>query len=197
MMLVRRKLYPDQAGVTAVEFALVAPVFLGLVMTILNLGQMMLGMAVLNGAVQEAARGTTVQGADTSTVDDFVKGRIAPILPDVTIASTRKSYFDFIDVKRPEKFTDTNQDGKCSNSEPYTDENNNGKWDDDVGKAGNGGANDVTLYTVKATYKPMLTVPLLITDWSSTTLTASVIKKNEPYDAQGANVQGTTPGTCT
>lgn len=190
----RRGLGQDQAGVTALEFALVAPVFLVMLMAMLNVGQMAYGIAVLNGAVQNAARNSTLEGADTDAADQTVLDAIQPVLPGVEVEGTRKSYFDFADIGRPESFDDSNGDGTCNNSENYVDENANGGWDAEIGSQGNGGASDVTVYTVQATYPPLFTVPFVPEDWSSMTITSSSVRKNQPFSSQAE--YSTTAGTC-
>jgi hypothetical protein len=66
-------------------------------------------------------------------------------LPGVTVTSTRKAYYDFTDIGRAEKWTDSNNNRVCDNGEPYTDENGDGSWNADIGEAGNGDAGDVIL----------------------------------------------------
>ena len=43
----------------------------------------------------------------------------------------------------------------------YVDENGNGSWDADIGKSGNGGANDVVMYTVSVEYDPLFPNPFV------------------------------------
>ncbi len=124
------------------EFAFVAPVFVTLLLGVLNIGQMVYGKVLLPGAVTEAARSSTFETANTTTADAKVKRIIDDILPGVTVKSKRTSYYDFPDVSRPEKWNDKNKNGTCDASETYTDENKSGHWEPDVGKDGNGGAND-------------------------------------------------------
>ena len=188
------ELLRQRAGVAALEFALVAPVFLLLVMGMLNIGQMAYGVAVLNGAVQDAARSTTLKNADTAAADKSVTDAVNPVLPGVKVTSTRKSYYDFADIDRPEKFTDTDSNGLCNGGESYVDENADGIWNADIGKSGNGGANDVVVYSVVATYKPAFTMPFAPRNWASVSLGASAVKKNQPFDKQAR--YASTARTC-
>ncbi len=185
----------NQAGVTALEFALVAPVFLLLLMGTLNAGQMAYGAAALNGAVQTVARASTLQGAKAADLDTEVEKAIQAILPGVEVTSQRKSYFDFADIDRPEKFTDTNGDGECNNGEAFDDLNGNGTWDADSTRTGNDGANDVVVTTYTAVYDPTFAVPLISDKDSKITLTATSIKKNQPFAKQEGYSSDT--GTCT
>lgn len=141
----------DRDGAGSLEFALIVPVFLSLLLGVIDLGQMAYGASVLNGAVQQAARNSTLENANTTTADQMVRNLVSPILPGVTVTSTRTNYYDFSDISRKEKWTDSNGNGTCDNGEPYVDENGNGRWDRDIGQDGNGNANDVVDYTVTAT----------------------------------------------
>jgi hypothetical protein len=181
-------------GAAAMEFAIVAPVFLLLLLGLADVGQMAYGKAVLNGAVERAARSSSLETGDTTAADNLVKAAVAPILPNATVAATRSSYYDFADVGRPEKFTDNNGDGTCNPGEPYVDENRSGQWEADIGKAGNGGAGDVVLYTVTVTYKPIFLTKSMMGFDTNRTLTAVGVRKNQPF----ANQQGygSSAGTC-
>jgi Flp pilus assembly protein TadG len=69
-----RSLSTDRAGVTALEFAFVAPVFLTLVCMIMEIGLLMFSQSVLDGAVRNASRliqTGQVQMNDGSTDSSF------------------------------------------------------------------------------------------------------------------------------
>lgn len=190
----RRGLAAAQDGVTALEFALVAPVFLMMMLGMFDIGQMVYLRAVLYGAVEQAARSASLESGDTTTADNIVKNAVKPVMPTATITTTRKSYYDFTDVNRAEKFTDLNGNGTCNAGEPFIDENRSGSWDANVGKSGNGGAGDVVIYTVNVTYKPLFTVKWLSTWNQDRTLTAVGVRKNQPFAAQQS--YGSSAGTC-
>ena len=69
-----RAIVCDRSGATAVEFAFIAPVFLTMVMGIMDFGHSVYARAELNGSVQQAARSSTMessfvgQGRCSSTV---------------------------------------------------------------------------------------------------------------------------------
>jgi len=184
----------EEGGSAAIEFALVAPVFLTMLIGTFDMGQMVYAKSILNGAVEHAARESSIQGADTATIDTIVGDMVKHVLPGVSISSQRLSYFDFADIQRPEHWTDSDGDGTCDNGESYTDENNNGKWDSDIGVGGNGGASDVVIYTVKATYTPVFKIPFAPESWNKRTLTASTVRKNQPFAKQ--TNYGSGGGTC-
>jgi len=183
-----------EAGASAVEFALVAPVMLMLMMQIFNLGQMIYGKVLLGGAVEQAARTSALETANTSAADAQVRAIVGRVLAGATITGTRSSYFDFADIGRPERWNDVNGDGNCSSGESYVDENRSGGWERDVGATGNGGAGDVVIYTVTAAYDPLFRVPFAPGSWRRTTLRAVAVRKNQPYASQTG--YGSAAGAC-
>lgn len=193
-LLEGRRLLADPAGVTVIEFALVAPMFLLLIVGCLDLGQMVYAVGVLDGAVEKAARESTLETGDTTAADAQVEDVILKVLPGADVSSTRRSYFDFSDIERPERWNDANNDGACSEGENYVDENNNGDWDSDVGSTGNGGANDVVMYTVTVRYDPIFALPLVPIDWSRREIASTAVRRNQPFATQDA--LGSQSGTC-
>ena len=190
-----QSLAQDNSGAGTLEFALVIPMFLTLIFGVIDLGQMAYGQSVLNGAVEQAARNSALETANTTATDQAVKDTITPILPGATVTSTRTNYYDFADIGRKEKWTDSNANGTCDNGEPYVDENANGRWDSEIGENGNGGANDVVVYTVTAVYTPIIAIPLVPTTFrQQITLKSSALKKNQPFANQVS--YGTITGTC-
>lgn len=178
---------------TLVEFAIVMPVFLLMVMGMLDLGQLFYARALLNGAVEEAARSSSLETGDTSAADARVAELVDHIAPESIVSSLRLSYRGFEDIERPEQWDDADNDGTCADGEAYTDENANGDWDEDIGIEDNGGAGDVVIYTVSMTYDRLFKVPMLGGD-DAMTLVASSVKKNQPFaDQEG---YGSTAGTC-
>lgn len=191
-----RRLAGARDGIAAVEFAFVAPVLLLLLLGIYDIGHMAYVTSVLHGVAQEVARNSTLETANTATADQYASEMLQTVAPGATVTTTRKSYYDFSDISRAEAWNDSNANGKCDNAEAYTDENNNGRWDADVGVSGNGGANDAVVFTVSVTYQPLFPVPF-ITNYSTNTrtLSASAVRKNQPYALQGK--YGSKAGTCT
>jgi len=188
------QIWRDTRGATAVEYAFVLPILMLILMGTGYFGQMFYGRALLNGAVRQAARDATLENANTTALDQSVTKVISPALPGVTVASTRKAYYDFSDIGRAEKWTDANSNGRCDNGEPYTDENGDGSWNSDIGEAGNGTAGDIIVYTVTASYSPMFNVPFMKSLWGKVSLTSSAVRRNQPWAAQVA--YGSATRTC-
>ncbi len=181
-------------GVSTLEFALIAPVFLTLLIGMFDVGQMVYAKSVLSGAVQQAARVSSLETGNTTAADNMVRRIVAPVLPTNTIISTRASYYDFADIGRKERWNDINNNGSCDNGESYVDENRSGSWEADIGLSGNGGAGDVVLYTVTANYTPTFKVPFMPGMWNQRSLRATAVRKNQPYADQTR--YGATSGTC-
>lgn len=177
------RLKDDSRGATIVEFAIVSPVMLLMLMGLGDMLYQQYAQSILNGAVQKAARDSTIEAASTATIDGRVQTMIQTISRNAVLSATRTSYDNFTEVA-PEPFTDSNGNGIRDPGECYTDENGNNQWDADPGTSGQGGASDVTLYTVTVTYPRLFPVAGLL-GWSSTqTISAKTLLKNQPYAAQ-------------
>jgi len=181
-----RTLRRDNRGVTAVEFAVVSPVMLLMLMGLSDVAYQVWARAMLNGAVQQAGRNSALEtGVNQQTaIDNAVKATVQDISPRATFTFQRRNYSDFASVNRPEDFTDSNGNGYYNAGECFSDVNGNRTWDADRGVSGQGGADDVTEYTVTATYPRLFPMAGLL-GWSTNqTITAKTVLKNQPYDDQ-------------
>jgi Flp pilus assembly protein TadG len=187
----------DESGATLVEFAIVAPVMLLMLMGFFDLAQTEYARSVLQGAMQMAARNSTLQSGLTSqsTIDAYVENQVVPVVSrNPTFTVTRLSYSDFSDVGKAEPYTDTNANGQYDHGECYEDINGNGQWDSDMGTTGQGGADDAVLYTMSVSYKRLFPMARLL-GWSANqTITASTVLRNQPYGTQDTS---TPAPTCT
>jgi Flp pilus assembly protein TadG len=182
----------DQRGATIIEFAIVAPVLLLLIMGLAELCYQAYVQAVLTGAMQKAGRDSTIEGASstTATIDAAVMSQVHAAAPSATGTSTRKSYaeFGYID---PEPFTDTNGDGVRETGECFTDINGNGTWDADPGVSGQGNASDAVVYTMTVSYPRLFPLAGWL-GWSGTAaISATTVLKNQPYASQAASTPAT------
>ena len=176
----------DTRGAAALEFALVAPALLLTIMGIFDLGYNIYAATMVQGAIQHAARDSTIEGANLrlTQIDAAVSRAVHHVVPRATIAFSRRAYADFADVSRPEDFTDTDRNGLCDNGEPFEDANRNGTWDDDRGTSGGGGARDAVLYTVNVTYARGFPMASLIGLPDTVTTAAATVLRNQPYKLQ-------------
>lgn len=145
----------DERGVAAVEFALIAPVFLFMMLGAFDIGHTVYMRAVLDGAVQKAARDSALEtGAGSfANIDNNVRAIVRSLSANAVVTFDRQNYANFSSVDQAERLlTDRNRDGICNNNETYEDANGNFQWDADVGRQGIGGPQDVVQYTVTVTY---------------------------------------------
>lgn len=183
----------DTRGAALLEFALVLPVFAMMLLGLFDFGQTIYVRSVLHGAVEDAARSSSLETADTTAADAMVRKVVTPIAPGATINSSRLSYVGFGDVGRAERWNDANDNAICDDGENYTDENGDGQWNSEIGVSGNGGASDVVVYTVDVTFNRLFKIPLLPGS-DQRTVTARAVRKNEPFADQPG--YGSRAGTC-
>ncbi|MCL6251970.1 pilus assembly protein [Altererythrobacter sp. KTW20L] len=190
-----RKVMRDRRGAALVEFALVAPVFILALIGLFDLSYNIYTASLLEGAIQKAARDSTIEGADLSEaqIDARVTEVVHNIVPSGTVEFERKAYTNFADVARPEDFTDSNGDGVCNDGEPFEDVNGNGMWDEDRGKDGMGGARDAVLYVVTVTYDRQFPLHKFIGVPSEVSSVARTVLRNQPFRMQNTEV---TVGQC-
>jgi Flp pilus assembly protein TadG len=185
-----RVLRRDRQGATAIEFAIVCPVMLILIMGLSELAFQGYLRSSLTGALQKAARDSTIEGnssTDANTIiDNNVKASINTIIKNVTWdVTTRESYAHFADIG-PEYFWDNNPANGVydKNTECFLDTNSNGVWDADPGAAGQGGANAAVVYQMGFTYPRLFPIYRII-GWPNTVhIVAKTILKNQPYKYQ-------------
>lgn len=180
-----RRLRRDRRGVTVVEFGIVAPVLLLLVMGLGDLMYQSYVQSVLDGAMMKAGRDSAleVNAMNAADQDAKVKAMVSILGPSATFTSTRLNYQSFA-VAKPEPFTDTNKNGVRDAGECYDDINGNKKWDADPGVAGQGGASDVTKYTMTVVYPRLFPVAGLFGWPAKQTLKSMTFLKNQPYRTQ-------------
>ncbi len=193
-----RALVHEKKGATIVEFAIVVPVLLLLIIGLFDITYNLYMISTLQGVVQKAARDSTLQSANPAVADAALDAKVTSqvhaLYPSATVTPSRRFYRTYADAsaKKAETWTDTDHDGTCDHGEPFTDTNNNGVWDVDGGNGGQGGAKDRTVYTVTVTYPRMFPIANMI-GWSKTvTLAATTVLANQPYADQGVY---TTPAT--
>jgi len=153
--MVWRRLLTCRRGVTAIEFALLAPALFLLICGAIELGHLTFARQVLEGAMVEAARKATASmetdEAERSTIMRKSVASAMSLFPRASgksIDIQTKVFADFASVT-PEIFNDANKNGKYDINESFVDRNANGKWDPSTPKTGAmGGAGDVVSYTV-------------------------------------------------
>jgi hypothetical protein len=181
----------EHGGNALVEFALVAPALVLLIVGILELSALMLGEVLLQSAVADASRfgltGRTLAGRTRQDViRQIVDTETLGLIDSDQLRFDTLVYPSFDSIGKPESFTDQNGDGAWQSGEPFTDVNGNGKWDADMGAAGLGGPDDVVLYRVRYPWRTWTALlrPVMGTN-GTLELEASLAIRNEPFPPAG------------
>jgi Flp pilus assembly protein TadG len=186
---------PDEKGIATVEFGLIGSVFCVLLLGAFDLSHTVYVRAIAEGAMQGAARASALQtGSEAdkqAEVDAKVKAQILDLNKSAVVSFSRRSYKSFTDAFNKKREMDINSgipaknnDGVCETGETFADTNNNGFYDLDGGDAGQGGAQDIVVYTTTITYPRMFPVSGLIGWNPNVTVKATTVLQNQPYDAQ-------------
>jgi Flp pilus assembly pilin Flp len=190
------RLRGDERGATIVEFAFVVGPMLLLLMGGLELGYNSYVRSTMQGALNDAARTAAVEfpiiNVPGSTVEEQVENLIEEtvkhVAPNASITVTQKSYFEFSAIGNPEKLmTDNNGNGQfdADDNDCWEDANGNGSYDTDAGKTGNGGADDVVLYSASISTPRILPLQNFLPGVGPTMeYTLQTAVRNQPYDKQ-------------
>ena len=186
------RLRHEERGITIVEFAIVAPVMLLLLMGSMDLAHTLYMRATLQGIMQKAARDASLEagaGVPRQTViDAIVSDQVEKLAASAVVTFDRRFYRTFSEAStaRAEEWTDTNLDGTCNAGEPYTDQNSNMGWDRDGGNTGQGGAKDTALYTATVEYPRLFPMAGMVGMSDTVRVRATTVLRNQPYADQGS-----------
>lgn len=180
-----RPLARDQRGTAIMEFALTAPLFLMVLMGILDFSWTLYGKEVLSGAMSQAARASTLEGnaLDQSALDASVRAQVQKVFKNAPVTFTRQAYNSFDEIGDPESYTDSNGSGSYDSGECFEDVNGNASWDSDRGVSGNGGADDVVLYTATVQVTRVMPVWRMLGQSQQTTISSTSVLRNQPYNS--------------
>lgn len=178
-----QRIVRDQRGVTAVEFALLAPVLFLLIMGAIEMGVMMYAKAQLEGVMRRAARmavtgDKVTNGAEGEKIDAFVKTS-APIVGGAKVDILKEYYDRFDQVRQPEK----KDSDRTSPPYCFEDINGNQQWDKNPSRTGLGGADDIINYRVTVKYPalfPLVTNVVTKNPWVE--ISSQTTLRNEPFE---------------
>lgn len=179
-----RRLRRNERGVALVEFALTAPLFLLILMGIFDFCWQMYAQQVLQGAVAKAGRDSTLEfyANDQANLDADVEAQVQNVFANADVKFTRRAYDEFSKLNIPRRYYDTNKNGYADAEDCF----------EDGGKAGNGGADDVVVYTVTMRINRVLPVWKILGQSEYSTLSAVTILRNQPF-ANGSDI---VPDSC-
>jgi Flp pilus assembly protein TadG len=175
-----------ERGTAMMEFAFLAPIFIGMLGAIMEFSGIMFVQTLLEGSAREASRygitGSTEPGVTREEqIMNIIRENTYGIIDLDKIQVETLVYDNFGDVGQPEPFTDDNGNGAYDAGEAFEDVNGNGTWDPDMGAAGLGGPGDVVVY--RMSYDWTIMIPLFRPFFGDTvTLQANIAVRNEPYE---------------
>jgi hypothetical protein len=174
----------DQRGSAAIQFALIMPLLLLLIIGSFEYAVVMFVSGTVESAVLAASRygATGFEEGGGSRMD-----RIRAMITEKTLGIVNGTNADidtfvfpsFSAIQAPEPFTDLDADGRWDPGEPFVDLNGNGSRDAGSGTPGPGAACEVVLYVV--TYQTQSITGLLRAAMGRITHHASVAVRNEPF----------------
>ncbi|MGE8356075.1 MAG: TadE/TadG family type IV pilus assembly protein [Microvirgula sp.] len=151
--MIRR--WRDDSGASALEFALVMPLVLILIVGTIDVAIAMLADGFLEQSVRAASRlglTTTVPSGGKSREDairEIIQNGVGNwVGKDNVLHIETRTYTSFANVGQPEPCGDDSykKTGTCTG--PFTDINHNETWDADMGGSGAGGRGDIVSYRV-------------------------------------------------
>ena len=180
-----RALSQDERGATIVEFALIVPVLIGLLLSILEIGYQGYVTAVVQGALSKASRQVTVGNRTAADVVATIKSEVQLVVPARYVTVSTRRYYNFSNVGKPEKITsDTDPKGVYNPGDCFEDANINGVYDATPGDTGVGSADDIVYYTVNVVY-PNLTPVGSLLSWGPTRgVAATTVIRNQPFTSR-------------
>lgn len=182
-----RRFRKSESGVTAIEFAIVAPILMLLTCGVFEVSLLMASLVSLEGGLKEASRyGITGQTPNVGTREQEIKAILAKHtlkMIDLSKATIDiKTFSSFSTAQDGEPYADANGNEMYDVGEPYSDLNcdgtRNGPGELASDSAGQPG--QVVQYTVNFDWNVI--TPLIATLWGkdSFPMSASIIVKNEP-----------------
>ena len=173
-------------GLAAVEFAFVAPVFVIMLMGIIEFALIMFTSAVLESATSNTARLGKTGYADAGKtraqqIVANIQARTAGLLDPKKITISTQVYAAFPNVGQPEPcIKPVNPPCGGTAGVNYVDVNGNGKWDADMGAAGEGNAGEVVVYTASYPW-PLFTPGIKKILGNTFTISSRTVVMNEPF----------------
>jgi TadE-like protein len=182
LMRAPRWLKADDRGAYMIEFALIMPVFLLIVMGTFDLAFQAYARATLTGAVEYASRLNSLETArsNPAAVDAIVRDRVNDVARFATLSFARSHYASYGSANAPPQFNDDNGNGvrdpnECSEAD------------------GQGGAEDVVLYQVTMTYDRIFPLWRMMNQPQQQSIVARGLLRTQPYAIQNTAPQCPAP----
>ncbi len=188
----RSGLPENTRGTAAIEFAIIAPVFILILLAVLQFGMLGWAKSSLETAVRDAARfaitgAVGTQATREASIIDGIDKRMSSFRRQYgqPIVVTTQVYPTFEDIAQPEKIVlDANGNGVCDTNDQYIDFNENNAYDLDMSKTGYGGPSDVVIYSATFPLEALLPLNTGMFDLGQVfNLKAQAAVQNEPFGA--------------
>ncbi len=189
-----RRLASCGRGATIVEFAIILPVFILMLMFLFDTGYYIFASSVLGGEVNAVGRNSTLEtatDANRTTLDQQLEAQVKRLVSNGSMTFDRVSYKSYGRAQsKAEAFNDANGNGICDNGESFDDANRNGTRDLDSGVVSGGGARDVVIYTATLTYERIFPIAAMLGWDKNVSISSSTILRNQPFDKQAEPLIG-------
>lgn len=142
-MKARLSSFRNEKGATIIEFAILGPIFLLMIVAMMEIGIMMVIQNSLDAAAREASR-VGITGSEVLTSaerEEAIRTRVLEVVDRLSggiakeqnITITVRAYDELASLGQPEPFQDTNGNGQYDVGEFFTDVNGNDAYDTDQG----------------------------------------------------------------
>jgi Flp pilus assembly protein TadG len=187
------RLRADERGVTIIEFALISPVLLLMLMAVFDMAHSLYIRSVLEGEMQRAGRASSLESAGSAerqaAIDQQVRAQVLRLGSGGTVSFTRNAFRSYSQaVLRSEPFIDGNHDGSCNNGESFEDWNGNNVHDADGARNNQGNARDVVVYSALASIPRLFPMAGLLGWPNRIEITTATVLKNQPFGDQAPSL---------
>jgi hypothetical protein len=201
-----RRLLADRGAVSSIEFAVLGPFVLVVILLLLETGSLLAGGVLLEAGTRAAARvgitGNSTGGLTREAqIRETITRHVCPAsLPSPTsslcfwttsgvplqdgspLVLTPKVYDDPRNIGVAEPYVDNPPtNGRYDPGEAFTDVNGNGQWDADLGVAGLGGSDAFVVYTAEMPQRILNPLLRAVAGGSVYRHVASLVIRNEPF----------------
>lgn len=176
----------DQSGATVMEFGLLFVPFCILLMGGMDVGYQVYVRTVVAGALEAATRSTTIESADSTTIEAVLEDAVLKVMPHAIVHIEKGSFYSYAQINTLERLTkDSNGNNQLDNGDCWEDIDDDGTRNVvTTGKSGIGGADDVVRYNVSASYTRLLPIYNFIGVNDVATVSAVTLVKRQPYAGQ-------------
>ena len=193
----------DKRGATLLEFGLIAPVLIIVLLGLFDMGYQSYAKSVMAGTLYKAARRATTGSYTTAQIDTYINQQLTRFNGRGTVTITKKSYYEFSGVGKAENFRigDTVPLNVYNAGDCFEDTNANNTYDDasTAGRTGLGGSDDIIYYNVSMNFPRLFPMYRLMGWTADVTVSENTVLRNQPYAAQATprNIKLSSTGVVT